>query len=103
MNLSVNYIELKDLGTYVETKYDEINNKLDEILDILDRIEQNWVGNDATVFLAKSRYYVEKEKIDNVRVKDVSTILNKISGKYETNDKEFDEKIKKESVEIDEQ
>ena len=24
MNLSVNYVELKDLGTYVEEKYDEI-------------------------------------------------------------------------------
>ena len=98
MNLSVNYEELKELSTYVDNKYNEINKKFDEILDLLNQVEENWVGNDATVFLAKSRYYVEKEKIDNDRVKDISTILKKISGRYESNDKEFDEKMKKESV-----
>ena len=98
MNLNVNYEELKRLSTYVEEKYDQINNKFDEILSLLNEVEDNWVGNDATVFLAKSRYYVEKEKIDNDKVKDISTILGKISGKYETNDREFDEQMKKESV-----
>lgn len=102
MNLNVNYEELKDLSTYVENKYEEINKKFDEILALLDKVEENWVGNDATVFLAKSRYYVEKEKIDNDKVKDVSTILEKVSGRYEFRDKEFDEQMKKESV-LDEQ
>jgi uncharacterized protein YukE len=102
MNLNVNYEDLKELSTYVSNKYDEINKKFDEILDLLDQVEQNWVGNDATVFLAKSRYYVEKEKIDNDKVKDISTILEKVSEKYEFNDKEFDHQMKKESV-IDEQ
>ena len=98
MNLSVNYEELKELSTYVESKYLELDKKFDEIIGLLDEVEKNWVGNDSTVFLVKSRYYVEKEKIDNEKVKDIATILEKVSGKYEENDKAFDEQVKKESV-----
>ena len=98
MELKVNYEELKDLGKYVDTKHDEINKKLEEILKLLDEVEENWEGNDATVFLAKSKYYVEKEIIDNEKVKDVSTVLGKVSGKYEGNDVAFDNQMKKESA-----
>jgi uncharacterized protein YukE len=98
MNLSVNYEELKKLSTYVETKYRELDKKFTEIISLLDEVEKNWSGNDSTIFLVKSRYYLEKERTDNEKVKDIATILEKVAGKYEYNDKLFDEQIKKESV-----
>lgn len=98
MDLKVNYEELKDLSKYVDNKHSEIEKKFKEILKLLDEVEDNWEGNDATVFLAKSKYYVEKEIIDNQRISDVSTILGKVSGKYEGNDIAFDNQMKRESA-----
>ena len=98
MDLKVNYEDLKELSKYVETTYENVEKKLKEILQLLNDVENNWEGNDATVFLAKSKYYVEKEIIDNSKIKDVSTILDKVSGKYKGNDVAFDNQMKRESV-----
>jgi len=98
MNLSVDYEELKELSVYVENKYQELDKKFNEILSLLDEVENNWSGNDSTIFLVKSRYYVEKEKKDNIKVKDIATILDNVSKKYESNDKAFEQQVKKESV-----
>jgi uncharacterized protein YukE len=98
MKLDVNYDELKELSTYVNNKYEEIDKTLHEIKDLINDVDENWKGNDATVFVAKARYYVDKEIATNAKVKDVSTILSTVSGKYENSDKDFYEKMKKESV-----
>ena len=98
MNLNVNYEELKNLSGFVEEKYDAINKIFDEISKLVDEIEANWKGNDADVFVAKARHYIEKEKITNGKVKDIADILDKVSQKYEGTDKEFYEKMNKESV-----
>ena len=98
MDLKVNYEDLKDLSKYTDNTYNDVDKKLKEILALLDKVEENWEGNDATVFLAKSKYYVEKEIIDNDRIKDVSTILDKVSGKYKGNDIAFDNQMKRESA-----
>jgi WXG100 family type VII secretion target len=98
MNLNVNYEELKSLSSYVNTKYEEINKVFDDISKLVDDIEKNWQGNDADVFVAKARHYIEKEKKTNEKIKDISIILDKVSQKYEGTDKEFYEKMNKESV-----
>ena len=98
MKLDVNYDELKELSTYVQDKYTEIGKTLNEIKDLINDVDENWKGNDATVFVTKAKYYVDKEIATNEKVNDVSTILSKVSGKYENADKEFYEKMKKESV-----
>jgi len=98
MKLDVNYDELRELSTFVNNKYEEIDNVLKEIRSLINDVDENWKGNDATVFVTKAKNYIEKELITNAKVKDVSTILSKVSGQYETTDKEFYEKMKKESV-----
>jgi uncharacterized protein YukE len=98
MNLNVNYEELRSLGSFVENKYEEINKLFDEISDLISDVDKNWKGNDASVFVTKANHYISKEKATNEKVKDISTILNKVSEKYEGTDKEFYEKMNKESV-----
>ena len=61
MKLDVNYDELKELSTFVETKYEEIDKVLNEIKDLINDVDENWKGNDATVFVTKAKYYVDKD------------------------------------------
>ena len=98
MNLNVNYEELKNISTFVDTKYEEINKIFDELNKLIDDVASNWQGNDADVFVAKAKHYIAKEKETNEKVKDVSVILDKVSQKYKGTDEDFNEKMKKESV-----
>ena len=98
MNLNVNYEELKNISTFVDTKYEEINKIFDELNKLVEDVASNWQGNDADIFVAKAKHYIAKEKETNEKVKDVSVILDKVSQKYEGTDKEFYEKMNKESV-----
>ncbi len=98
MNLDVNYEELKTLSAFVNSKYEEINRIFDEMSKLMEDVADKWKGNDSDVFITKAKHYIEKEKATNEKIKDVSVILDKVSQKYEGTDKEFYEKMNKESV-----
>ena len=98
MKLKVNYNELRDIGSFVYKKSEELESNLKSVLKIIDSVDKYWTGIDATNFKINSSVYVNNMGIKVSELKNISTFLKNTSDKYENKDLSFERNVKKEGL-----
>lgn len=94
MNLKVNYKELENIGTYVESKTVELRNELNDIKNVLSTVETTWQGTDSEVFVANVTAFIEEQKKDSEKLTKLSEMIKVSSKVYHRKDTEWEQEIK---------
>ena len=98
MKLVVNYDELSKTGKFFEEKNKEIDNTINNIENILNRLDTAWEGDDMNTFKEKSSLIIKEQKEKRKEVEVLGQIVNIVSKNYSDKDSEWQDKIKKEHM-----
>lgn len=101
MILRVKYDDLKQVGTFVGTKKEEIYQILDNIEKLTNDVPNAWKGIDSDIFVAKSSEYIKNQKANLEKVGNLSQLLGVFSTSYKEKDNEWKEEMKKETMRND--
>ena len=98
MKLIVDYDELSKTGKFFDEKNKEIDNPINKIEKVLDRLDTAWEGDDMKTFKDKYSSIIKEQREKRKEVEVLSQIVNIVSKNYSDKDSEWQEKIKKEHM-----
>ena len=98
MKLIVDYDELSKTGKFFDEKNKEIDNTINNIEKVLDRLDTAWEGDDMKTFKDKYSSIIKEQREKRKEVEVLSQIVNIVSKNYSDKDSEWQEKIKKEHM-----
>lgn len=95
MNLIVKYNELKDIGTFIEEKVNEIEESLGNINNIVVDISSAWKGDDSDKLSSKLGETVENEleRLDKLSI--VSEAIKYAAISYKAKDEDWVQQVKR--------
>ena len=98
MKLIVDYDELSKTGKFFDEKNKEIDNTINNIEKVLDRLDTAWEGDDMKTFKDKYSSIIKEQREKRKEVEVLGQIVNIVSKNYSDKDSEWQEKIKKEHM-----
>ena len=98
MDIKTNYNDLNDISVFINSKCDEINLNYKEITEIIEKVSSNWMGKDSVEFVEEAKKQIEEEKERLEVLRKFSEALSTISKDYREMDNQWNETIKRESL-----
>ena len=82
MYFKIDCEKVLDVGQFLNSKSNELDSLYRDVLEICNKIEENYVSEDSTVYLSKFRNYVKVFQLENNDLKTGAATLYKTACLY---------------------
>ncbi len=98
MKLQAKYDDIDKLGIEINNKKEEIDNILKNIEKMLDEVETAWTGTDSDTYVKGTKEIIDAEKARAEKIRLISDALRYSAAKYKNNDEEGSSTFKNEEI-----
>lgn len=82
MYFKIDYDKVSDTGLFLKNKSEELESLYNDVLDICEKIEENYKSEDSAVYLYQFINYIVKFNYENEYLKKGAYVLAKVSSLY---------------------
>ncbi len=93
MYFKIDCNKVSDMGLFLKNKSDQLDSLYNDILNICNEIEENYVSEDSTVYMAKFRKYIKIFLMENDNLRSGAYVLGKTASLYSNQEIEWYKKV----------
>ena len=93
---NVDHEKLFEISSFLNEKSEELDTLYNELLDICDKIEENYKSEDSSIYLSRFRKNINTFINENEVLKDGGQVLKKVSSLYGNQEEKWANKVKQE-------
>ena len=86
MIIKANYIEMSNTSNKLKEQKDLLNEEVDNLLDLLEKVKENWEGTDRDIFVGKAEAYFKNIKQISGSIDNFATFMKHSGDSYEEKD-----------------
>ncbi len=98
MKIKANYNELENKSIALRKEGENLNEEVDNLLKILDKVSKNWKGSDSEVYVGKADAYFKNIKQISGSLDEFGAFIKYVSSSYETRDLRWRKEIEEAGV-----
>lgn len=95
MDFKVDYEKVDSIGENVGIESETLEDKRKKLLDIVDKLQYCWQGDDYNEFKENATAYIKNLKFKVDEIQYISDFMRHASSKYSKNDDKWSERMKK--------
>ena len=93
MIIKADYKEMVDTKTKLKKEGEKLNEEVDNLLKVLDKVKTSWKGTDSDIFVGKAEAYFKNIKQISGSIDEFSNFMGYVENSYETRDLRWKKEI----------